>query len=194
MQGRTNIPESKSIGGHLVLDLLNTVSMIDGKLVDAIEDEESLKRWLIDFGVWEESKAIDLKQGVLLNAIKELREIVRNLVMARKDHKTLEVKGINHYLSQDLSHLELTLDKDGRPALKRTSNKQTAEQLLSPIAEATAELITNQDFDLIRRCENSECVLWFFDRTKGHRRRWCSMASCGNRHKVNTFRQRQKDK
>jgi predicted RNA-binding Zn ribbon-like protein len=30
----------------------------------------------------------------------------------------------------------------------------------------------------------------FYDRTKSHKRRWCSMALCGNRHKVAEFRKR----
>ena len=45
--------------------------------------------------------------------------------------------------------------------------------------------------ELIRECEHPDCVLWFYDRTKSHRRRWCSMALCGNRHKVAEFRKRQ---
>jgi predicted RNA-binding Zn ribbon-like protein len=36
-------------------------------------------------------------------------------------------------------------------------------------------------------------VLWFFDRTKSHRRRWCSMAVCGNRHKAARFRASRRD-
>ena len=32
--------------------------------------------------------------------------------------------------------------------------------------------------------------LMFYDRTKSHKRRWCSMALCGNRHKVAEFRKR----
>nr|WP_254214234.1 CGNR zinc finger domain-containing protein [Burkholderia multivorans] len=33
-------------------------------------------------------------------------------------------------------------------------------------------------------------MLWFLDRTKSHRRRWCSKALCGNRQKVAAFRRR----
>jgi predicted RNA-binding Zn ribbon-like protein len=47
------------------------------------------------------------------------------------------------------------------------------------------------DFNLVRKCEDSDCVLWFVDKTKAHRRRWCSMPLCGNRNKVASFRQRQ---
>ena len=64
--------------------------------------------------------------------------------------------------------------------------------MLGPVAEAAAELIANGDFSLIRRCENPQCVLWFYDRTKAHVRRWCSMAACGNRHKVTAYRGRKR--
>ena len=57
-------------------------------------------------------------------------------------------------------------------------------------AEAAAELFTKPEFNLVRKCESDDCVLWFYDRTKGHKRRWCSMAVCGNMHKVSKFRSR----
>ncbi|WP_422121526.1 CGNR zinc finger domain-containing protein [Providencia huaxiensis] len=44
----------------------------------------------------------------------------------------------------------------------------------------------------IRQCEASDCVLYFLDLTKSHRRRWCSMSTCGNRMKVAAFRERKK--
>jgi predicted RNA-binding Zn ribbon-like protein len=68
--------------------------------------------------------------------------------------------------------------------------KATPEQLLMPVALSGAELLASGNFDLVRACESAECVLQFYDRTKSHRRRWCSMATCGNRHKVAAFRAR----
>jgi predicted RNA-binding Zn ribbon-like protein len=40
----------------------------------------------------------------------------------------------------------------------------------------------------VRNCEG--CSIWFYDHTKAHRRRWCSMALCGNRSKARSHRQR----
>jgi predicted RNA-binding Zn ribbon-like protein len=37
------------------------------------------------------------------------------------------------------------------------------------------------------------CTLWFVDRTKAHRRIFCSATTCGNRAKVAAFRQRQRE-
>jgi predicted RNA-binding Zn ribbon-like protein len=76
-----------------------------------------------------------------------------------------------------------------------TQRRQSASWSLSAqqlVALAAAELLANGDFDLVRTCESDDCVLHFYDRTKSHRRRWCSMATCGNRAKVQTFRARQR--
>lgn len=72
----------------------------------------------------------------------------------------------------------------------RVYGKETVEAFLAPVAEAVADLMANADFDLVRHCEGEACVLWFYDRTKGHRRRWCTPTGCGNRAKVAAFRAR----
>jgi predicted RNA-binding Zn ribbon-like protein len=38
--------------------------------------------------------------------------------------------------------------------------------------------------DRIRQCQHPACVLWFYDTTRNGTRRWCSMATCGNRAKA----------
>ena len=43
----------------------------------------------------------------------------------------------------------------------------------------------------VRACPGEDCGWLFYDATG--RRRWCSMASCGTRHKVRRFRARQRD-
>jgi predicted RNA-binding Zn ribbon-like protein len=58
------------------------------------------------------------------------------------------------------------------------------EQLLVPVAESAATLLSRGDLSLVRRCENPACILFFYDTTRNHGRRWCSMTACGNRAKV----------
>jgi CGNR zinc finger protein/putative stress-induced transcription regulator len=41
-----------------------------------------------------------------------------------------------------------------------------------------------------RMCANPECLTVFYDRSKNHSARWCSMQACGNRNKVRAFRER----
>lgn len=98
---------------------------------------------------------------------------------------------LNTFMANAESHMELVPGPNGTFQILRTWKERTAEQVLGPLAEAAAKLLAEGDFSLIRRCENDECVLWFYDRTRSHRRRWCSMETCGNRHKVAAFRTRE---
>ena len=64
------------------------------------------------------------------------------------------------------------------------------EQLLWPVAESASDLLCYADLTLVKKCENPACVLFFYDTTKNHSRRWCSMSGCGNRMKVAAHYQR----
>ncbi|MEN0036847.1 MAG: CGNR zinc finger domain-containing protein [Cellvibrio sp.] len=81
-------------------------------------------------------------------------------------------------------------DAEGNWNLVRTANGETAKALLGPVAEAVAQLLVEGNFELVKQCEHPDCILWFYDRTKAHKRRWCSMALCGNRYKAAQFRKR----
>lgn len=58
------------------------------------------------------------------------------------------------------------------------------QTLVVPVAQSAAEFLAGSDLTLVKPCENTSCVLVFYDTTKHHRRRWCSMSSCGNRAKA----------
>ena len=97
---------------------------------------------------------------------------------------------LNRFLADAKSHMALTPDDAGDLHVTRVYGKKTVEAFLAPVAEAVANLLAEGDFDLVRHCEGKACVLWFYDRTKGRRRRWCTSTGCGNRAKVAAFRAR----
>ncbi len=178
-------------GDHPALDILNTVSRVDGELVDSLQSDGDVLRWLARAGWPIEQKPANVRSSSLLHATRILRETIRSLVERRKAGKRAEVGSLNAFLATAQSHLEVVPNRDGSLQLKRQWKRLTPEQMLAPLAECAAELLVTGDFNLVRRCEDAECVLWFYDRTKSHHRRWCSMATCGNRHKVAAFRKRQ---
>jgi hypothetical protein len=45
-------------------------------------------------------------------------------------------------------------------------------------------------WDDLKVCADETCTSVFFDRSKNHSGRWCSMQSCGNRSKVRAWRER----
>lgn len=47
-------------------------------------------------------------------------------------------------------------------------------------------------WSFLKECAGQDCTAVFFDRSKNHSGRWCSMSSCGNRAKVRAWRERQR--
>jgi predicted RNA-binding Zn ribbon-like protein len=177
------------VADHPALDFLNTVARIDGALVDFLQSDQDVLRWLKDAG-WRVDADLT-KPRSLLQAARALREIIRSLVERRTSGKRVDPAELNAFLSEARSYLKLEAKKDGSLQLNRKWKQRSAEEVLAPLAESAADLLAHGDFSLVRRCESEECVLWFYDRTKSHHRRWCSMATCGNRHKVAEYRKRQ---
>jgi len=178
------------VADHPALDLLNTVARIDGVLVDALKSDRDVLRWLEAAGWPVEADLAKLKPQSLLQTARALRDSIRDLVEKRTAGKRVDAKDLNRFLAESRSYLELDQKKDGSLHLSRIWKHRSAEEILAPLAESAADLLANGDLRLIRRCESEECILWFYDRTKSHHRRWCSMAACGNRHKVAEYRRR----
>ncbi|WP_263356303.1 CGNR zinc finger domain-containing protein [Acidicapsa ligni] len=181
-------------GDHPALDFLNTVVKIDGELTDSLQSDRDVLQWIIHFGWLSEKAANELARPLrssLLKTARSLRSTIRTLVEQRKAGKRPDPQALNEFLAHARTYLKLSIQQDGSLQVERKWKHKTAEELLAPLAESAADLMANADFNLVRRCEDTECVLWFYDRTKSHHRRWCSMAACGNRNKVAAFRKRQ---
>jgi predicted RNA-binding Zn ribbon-like protein len=58
---------------------------------------------------------------------------------------------------------------------------------LAAVARSGAEIFAESSRANLRLCANPRCGLLFYDTSRTHRRRWCSMAVCGNRSKVAAF-------
>lgn len=60
-------------------------------------------------------------------------------------------------------------------------------ELRSPLwvaALSAADLLTSRRLDRVRECDGGTCTWLFVDRSRNRSRRWCDMASCGNRAKA----------
>jgi len=99
------------------------------------------------------------------------------------------VEPVNEILRITEGHDELVAHNGGW-ALLYVAREGGLDWLLAAIARSAAELLVEGSRAPIRRCANSSCRLFFYDDSRTHRRRWCSMAVCGNRHKVASFQKR----
>lgn len=173
------------IADERALDFINTLAMAEHSPHDFLQSDEDVLLWLNHVGF---AAAAVGKPGELLAAARALRSTIRELVTAKKRGETLALNALNTWLAQAQSYLQISDDGGEILRVERKYLLTTPQQVLAPIVENAAYLLAEGEFAYVRQCEHPECTLWFYDKTKAHRRRWCSMALCGNRAKVARFR------
>ena len=178
------------VGDHLALDLINTTARQDGEDVEFWHSGEDVLRWLALHDIAPDTAATSIDAAALLTRARALRALAQSLIARRKEGVAGELDGLNDYLHAYVSAPHLARNEHGEPVLSRSPRGEPMASLLGPVAEAVALLLVEGDFALVKQCEHPDCILWFYDRTKAHKRRWCSMALCGNRHKAAQFRKR----
>ncbi|WP_233078887.1 CGNR zinc finger domain-containing protein [Rheinheimera soli] len=178
------------LGDHLAMDLLNTEARDDGKAVEFWNSDDDVLQWLARYDITPTAEGKTLAPGELLTQAKALRTLARQLISEFREEKSPEIDKLNQYLHSFLTVPTLERDHNGQLVLNRVSRSEIIGSLLGPVAEAVAQLLVEGNFALVKQCEHPDCILWFYDRTKAHKRRWCSMALCGNRHKAAQFRKR----
>ena len=130
--------------------------------------------------------------GSLLGQAERLAKAMRLAFHALAEEKPIQpewVGPINDILSVTEGHDRLDRTDDGW-RLGFRARHEGLEWLLAAIARSGAELIAERVSRVVQKCSNPNCQLLFYDDSRTHRRRWCSMALCGNRSKVAAFAKR----
>jgi predicted RNA-binding Zn ribbon-like protein len=99
------------------------------------------------------------------------------------------VAALNRVLASRPSYSRLVRAGKGY-ASRLVPVSKSARHLLVPLAESAAWLLEHGDTSLVRRCEGTLCVLFFYDTTRNKSRRWCSMEECGGRAKAVAYYRR----
>lgn len=190
------------VGNRLCLDFVNTRVAENGRLVDLLGEPSDLARWLAEAGGLGGEEAEGTSKGwdggsqgrrVFERAL-ALREDLREVVEAIVGGEPVRQKAINEVNA-------LLRARPGYPQVERTPNgfekrfravRDEPLGALVPIAESAAALLAEGDPLLLKKCENPDCVLHFYDTSKNHARRWCSMRGCGNRMKAQAHYRRRR--
>ena len=181
------------LAGHPALDFLNTRMRVNRELVDFLQCDEDVLRWLKQAGLRvAKSSRPRTRPMSLVDAARTLRENIRSMVEKRKAGQRGDPSILNSFLAGAQSYPQLLWNKPRSMTIERVRRQDTPAGILAPVAEAAAGLLATGDFTLVKRCEDETCVLWFSDQTKSHHRRWCSTMLCGNRHKVAAYRKRRR--
>jgi predicted RNA-binding Zn ribbon-like protein len=200
MQQETSERAFVFVGGHRCLDFINTQVVQRGQVVDLLTDFAVLVAWLVQARLLETEEAQEalrrwrgtpegehaFSQAVTLRAA--LGAMVECLVQGQPVPSS-SIVAINALLRQRPGYMQLVRERDGF-AQRLQAESREAIRLIVPLAEVAGDLLCHTDLTLIKRCENPQCILYFYDETKNHTRRWCSMQVCGNRRKAARHRLR----
>lgn len=100
-----------------------------------------------------------------------------------------DIDRLNHALARALPHLRIR--PGGACCRWEWSLPPGAlDRMLWPIARSAADLLTGDEVGHLGECDSPTCSWLFLDRSRNHRRRWCDMATCGNRAKARRYYQR----
>jgi predicted RNA-binding Zn ribbon-like protein len=194
------------IGDALGLDFLNSLATPVDTAIDWINDGEGFLNWLEQAHLVPGDVLADMRMRALpaeldkvADQARSLREWFRGFVHQHKgrplrSQALAELEPLNRLLERDDTFSRIT----PRPtelapfALQSARRWHTPDTLLLPVGEALAQLVCTEDFSHVKACEGPACTLLFADHTRGHARRWCSMALCGNRAKQAAHRHRRK--
>ena len=191
------------VGNHLCMDFVNTQVIQNGEAVDLLETFDDLMAWSVQAKMLEPATAQEMTrrwrssgktdkafdQAIELRA--GLREMAERSARGQKAAGQALLDGINDVLRARIGHAEIVKARSGYEMRNHVELTEPIH-LLVPVAESAADLLSHGDPTLIRKCQNPECILYFYDTTKNHARRWCSMSGCGNRAKVAAHYRRQR--
>ena len=166
------------IGGHLLLDLVNTVSwrLDDARWIDKLESTQALADWCAAVG-------LDRRPGTL-QQVRVVRETAYRVLLpiARGEQPSRgELAALQGFVVEALT--------EARPIGIKPLEWQAAE-LPGVLALAAARLLEHEDLSRLRECQDGDCGWLFLDRSKNGSRRWCSSGDCGNRARAKRHYQR----
>lgn len=176
------LADYRPVGGALCLDFANTVDWHESDdPVELLTGADSLAAWARMVGEGEvEADAADLCRA------RELRDGVWEAFRAVAGGRPVPADAVavlNRTLDLAPAQGRLTL-AGGRVAWTERAPRGI-EVLLGRIARSAADILTDPvRLARVRMCDAEGCGWLFLDESRGARRRWCSMRSCGNRAKA----------
>jgi predicted RNA-binding Zn ribbon-like protein len=182
------------VAERLWLDFVNTDTGTRGS--DALHDFGRFAAWLEAAHVLDGERAAGMQRRSLqqpagalavLGDARRVRAVLRALAergAAAAEARVDALGEINRVLGRSAGTRRVELRGDGSFARAFVAVGDAFAGLLIPIVESAADALILGELERVRRCADPRCGRVFQDETKNGRRRWCDMATCGNRAKA----------
>jgi predicted RNA-binding Zn ribbon-like protein len=176
------------LGGRPALDLVNTRRERWRRSVECLTGDRDAAAWLVAAGLL--SDAPPAPRG-LADEARTLREAIDAgvcAVLAGDPMETGALGVIGEWLTLAGARPALVAGDDGLPVLTDAAPDSPRRALAAVALDAARMLGTPRERERVRICASGTCSARFYDRSPAGRRRWCSMAACGNVEKARRHR------
>jgi predicted RNA-binding Zn ribbon-like protein len=169
----------------LVQGFVNTIDLEDG--LEEFSDPTALAAWLSARGLMEPGQPAEADD---LRHAKAVREAIRGVIGANSGATVYPVDIATLNEAAGASRLRIRFGRDGKARLEPEVGGVVGAmgRIVGSVFTAMAE----PDWTRLKLCDSHTCRWVFYDQSRNHSSRWCSMADCGNRSKAKRFRQRAK--
>jgi predicted RNA-binding Zn ribbon-like protein len=181
-------------------DFLNTLELEDGALIERLTSLDVAADWLAGHGVIHDRARFaasvkgDEDRTAALDRLVTTRTALRDVAHSVAHDEVPDAAAIDEVnrAMRSRERIELIAAKDGC-RLGHSHVGDPIDDALARIAEPIVREIGAGHDDRIRICASETCRWLFYDESRAGRRRWCDMATCGNRAKARRHRSRQKE-
>ncbi len=172
-------------------DFLNTSELENGALVDRLGTPQEAIRWLAERGLIHAESMKPRERD--LDRLRTVRAALREVADAVAEERApaADALGVVNEAIRARAVTELIAGPDGIGIGHRHVG-EPIDDALARLADPLIDELASGDPDRIRICSNDECRWVFYDESRAGRRRWCDMASCGNRAKAARHRARKR--
>src|ERR1700716_1002086 len=169
---------------ELVREFINPAELDEDK--DLLADVTGLRSWFVDKGLLGAGSRVtdtNLTQTV------EFRESLRDILSAHT--AGIVSTGAVRLLDAAVKKIPMRLRVDDTGWVRVAAAGKDFDGALGELLARVYEAMEDGSWQRMKACNDETCRWAFFDHSKNRSAHWCDMAVCGNRAKVNAFRQRQ---
>jgi predicted RNA-binding Zn ribbon-like protein len=177
--------DGKPAPGQLLVvqGFLNTWS--DELAIEDFKTTESTETWLRQAGLWKGPKSLSDDEA---HSLRLFRQALRDFVQGNTT--TERIAAINGFISEVNLGVSLAATGEIRLVPRGSSIAQALGQLVAIIHSSMIDGCWRR----FKVCELPSCGWAFYDSTRNRSGRWCSMKTCGSRHKARQYLKRKADK
>jgi predicted RNA-binding Zn ribbon-like protein len=191
------VPLPDHVAGHVALELCNTKALWGLPTErEYLVDFTALVLWAREHAVLTAREAViargdgmtDRERRAELRRVRDLRRALFTAVTRSGAERDDALAAVHGHVAHAVSRAPYRITARGR-AEPHVAFGPAA--IVDRLALAGHELLVQYGPDAVGLCASEACGWVFLD--PSHRRRWCSMAVCGNRAKARRFAQRRRE-